>query len=52
MNRGYDIAFSAGIVSLQPDGDCRVEAMLREADVLMYENKLDAKPRIEIAREA
>ena len=52
MNRGYDIGFAAGIVSLQPDGDCRIEDLLREADVVMYENKLDAKPRLEMAREA
>lgn len=45
MQRGYDIGFSAGIVSMNPDEDTTVDDLLREADVLMYENKLDEMPK-------
>ncbi|MCP4391469.1 MAG: GGDEF domain-containing protein [Gammaproteobacteria bacterium] len=45
MNRGYDMAFSAGIVSVRPDNECSVDDLLREADVLMYEKKLDQTPK-------
>ena len=45
MNRGYDIAFSAGVVSVKPDNDCTIDDLLREADVLMYEKKLDQMPK-------
>jgi diguanylate cyclase (GGDEF)-like protein len=37
--RGYDIRFSAGRVTSDPSKRCVVEAMLAEADTLMYENK-------------
>ena len=40
-NRGYDIDFSDGIVSTMPDQKSTVEDLLREADVLMYEKKLE-----------
>ena len=52
MARGYDIAFSAGIVSVQPDDDCSIDDLLREADVLMYEKKLAKESKMELAREA
>lgn len=45
MDRGYDIAFSDGIVSVKPDDECSIDDMLREADVLMYEKKLDRMPK-------
>ncbi len=45
LKRGYDITFSAGIVSVKPDNDCTVDDLLREADVLMYEKKLDQTPK-------
>ena len=40
-NGGYDIDFSDGIVSTMPDQKSTVEDLLREADVLMYEKKLE-----------
>jgi diguanylate cyclase (GGDEF)-like protein len=46
--RGYDIAFSAGVVSMKPDRDSSVDDLLREADVLMYEKKLGAMPRMKL----
>jgi len=52
IDRGYDITFSAGIVSLKPDQECLVEDLLREADVLMYEKKLDSMPKIDHVQEA
>lgn len=52
MNRGYDIAFSDGIVNVQPDNDCSIDDLLREADVLMYEKKLDGAPRMKLVRQA
>lgn len=52
ISRGYDISFADGIVSLKPDADCSVDHLLREADVLMYEKKLDELPRVELAQEA
>ena len=45
MDRGYDISFSDGIVSVEPDNECSIDDLLREADVLMYEKKLDQMPR-------
>jgi GGDEF domain-containing protein len=45
MDRGYDIAFSDGIVSVEPDNECSIDDLLREADVLMYEKKLDQMPK-------
>ncbi len=52
MKRGYDIEFSDGLISLEPDENCRVDDLLREADVLMYEKKLDTIPPAEGARRA
>ena len=46
--RGYDITFSAGVVSMKPDRDSSVDDLLREADVHMYEKKLDAMPRMKL----
>ncbi len=52
INRGYDLEFSEGIVSFKPEGDSSVDQLLDEADVLMYEHKLDAMPRMAYRREA
>jgi len=52
MNRGYDIAFSAGVVSMKPEAGTTIDDLLREADVLMYEKKLGAVPCAEYVREA
>ena len=52
MDRGYDIAFSAGIVSVQPDNDSSIDDLLQEADVLMYEKKQAQAPKLDLAREA
>ena len=52
MDRGYDIAFSDGIVSVQPDDDSSIDDLLREADVLMYEKKLDGAPRMKLVKPA
>ncbi|MDH4361489.1 MAG: sensor domain-containing diguanylate cyclase, partial [Nitrospirota bacterium] len=38
-NRGYDIAFSYGIVEFNPEKHRTVEAFLAEGDLLMYECK-------------
>jgi diguanylate cyclase (GGDEF)-like protein len=51
-DRGYDIEFSDDIVSINPDQDSTVEDLLREADVLMYEKKLDEMPKSGLAKEA
>lgn len=50
--RGYDLSFSDGIVSLNPGQDCSVDDLLQEADVLMYEKKLDAMPRMKLVQKA
>ncbi len=50
--RGYDLCFSDGIVSMQPDQDSLVDDLLREADVLMYEKKMDNTQPVRIAKEA
>ena len=52
MDRGYDIAFSDGIVSVQPDDDSSIDDLLREADVLMYEKKLDLAPKMTLVKQA
>jgi diguanylate cyclase (GGDEF)-like protein len=40
VDRGYDIAFSCGIVSFDPARHTSIEALLAEGDALMYEVKL------------
>ncbi len=50
--RGYDLCFSDGIVSMQPDQDSLVDDLLREADVLMYEKKMEDTQSIRLAKEA
>jgi len=50
--RGYDICFSDGIVSMQPDQHTLVEDLLSEADVLMYEKKLENDTQFRLAKEA
>ena len=49
IKRGYDLSFSEGIVGLDPEGDSGIDQLLEEADVLMYENKLDAMARVQEA---
>lgn len=41
----FYIEFSTGILSMKPDEDTTVEDLLREAEVLMYEKKLDEMPK-------
>ncbi len=50
--RGFDISFSDGVVSLRPDEGCLVEDLLREADVMMYENKVNNRSPVCLVREA
>jgi len=50
--RGYDLCFSDGIVSMLPDQDSLVDDLLREADVLMYEKKLDNPQPVKLAKQA
>ena len=50
--RGYDLCFSDGIVSMLPDQDSLVDDLLREADVLMYEKKMDNTQPVRMAKEA
>ena len=50
--RGYDICFSDGIVSMHPDHDSLVEDLLREADVLMYEKKMENDTQFRLAQQA
>lgn len=51
-NRGYDICFSDGIVSMLSDQDSLVDDLLREVDVLMYEKKLENDTQLRLYREA
>ena len=51
-NRGYDIAFSDGIVCRQLGAECTIDDLLDEADVLMYEKKLDNAPRLDRVKQA
>ena len=50
--RGYDICFSDGIVGMQPDQDSQVDDLLCEADVLMYEKKMEDTQSTRLAKEA
>ena len=50
--RGYDLCFSDGIVSMLPDQDSLVDDLLCEADVMMYEKKMDTTQPVSMAREA
>ena len=50
--RGYDLCFSDGIVSMRPDQDSLVDDLLREADVLMYEKRMEDTQSIRLAKEA
>ena len=52
MDRGYDIEFSAGIVSMKPGAETTIDDLLREADVLMYEQKFDQMPGMELIQQA
>jgi len=38
-NRGYDISFSVGVVTVEHDQAYTLEELLNQADSLMYENK-------------
>ncbi len=51
-NRGYEIRFSEGIVSLQPDRDNTVDDLLERADRLMYGNKTGETPMITRAEQS
>ena len=50
--RGSDLCFSDGIVSMLPDQDSLVDDLLCEADVMMYEKKMDTTQPVSMAREA
>ena len=50
--RGYDLCFSDGIVSMLPDQDTLVDDLLCEADVLMYEKKLENDTQFRLAKQA
>ena len=50
--RGYDLCFSDGIVSMLPNQDSLVDDLLREADVLMYEKKMDNPQPVKMAKQA
>lgn len=39
VNKGYDISFSEGIVSIDFDQDISINSLLEQADSLMYKNK-------------
>ncbi len=39
LNRGYDISFSHGIVTVNPEKNLRIDDLLNQADELMYKNK-------------
>ena len=51
-NRGYDICFSDGIVSMYPDQDSLVEDLLSEADELMYQKKMENDTQVRLAQQA
>lgn len=51
-NRGYDLAFADGIVSVTPQSECSVHDLLQEADAQMYEKKLPALATARSRREA
>ena len=53
QDRGYDLSFSDGIVSVQPGQDQRLDELLRKADQLMYSRKsaFFTKPDIAAQRE-
>ena len=38
-NRGYDIAFSEGIITINHEEKLPIESLLSQADSLMYEQK-------------
>ena len=50
--RGYEIQFTDGIVTVRPDERSMIGDLLREADATMYENKRRNQRLDEIAREA
>jgi len=52
QDRGYDIEFSDGILSVKPDNACSIESLLGQADELMYRKKLERVPAVEPARGA
>jgi hypothetical protein len=43
--RGYQISYRAGNVELYPQGEERVEALLKRADAVMYERKRELRGR-------
>ncbi len=51
-NRGYDLRFSEGIVSLYPEPDCSIDDLLEQADGQMYRQKTGESPIMRRANEA
>lgn len=49
-NRGYEIKFTDGIVSVRPDEQSTIGDLLRQADVVMYDRKLRNQGQSEIAQ--
>ncbi|ELM6649091.1 GGDEF domain-containing protein [Vibrio vulnificus] len=44
-NRGYDLSFCAGIVSVEPDANISLDELLSQADKAMYQQKGNKTPR-------
>jgi diguanylate cyclase (GGDEF)-like protein len=51
-NRGYEIQFTDGIVTMRPDGRSTIGDLLRAGDAAMYEKKRGSQPLSKFAREA
>lgn len=51
-DREYDIEFSDGIVSIKPDKECSIEGLLHDADLLMYETKMEHTQPLEPLKQA
>ncbi len=51
-NRGYELKFTHGIVTLRPDERSTIGELLREADVMMYDKKRRNQSHSQFARES
>jgi diguanylate cyclase (GGDEF)-like protein len=51
-DRGYEIKFTDGVVTMRPNETSTIDDLLREADAMMYDKKRANKPLEESAREA
>ena len=51
-DRGYEIKFTDGVITVRPDNRSTIGDLLREADVAMYDKKRRNQAQGEIAREA